>query len=74
MACMKCGGFLVVEPSCDFWEERSVPDIPGTRCLNCGNIEDRLIRMNRTARAPVPATDHTTLIARRGRSIPPAGY
>ena len=48
MVCGRCGGFLVVENGCNEMTEGSNPSIPSTRCVNCGNLEDPMIRMNRT--------------------------
>jgi hypothetical protein len=50
MACGRCGGFLVVEKG---YEEAAIVAIAGmitTRCVNCGNLEDPLIRLNRAVR------------------------
>lgn len=38
---------MVVETSCDLMEDESRTGIDTTRCLNCGNFEDRCIRTNR---------------------------
>ena len=50
MACERCGGFLIVEKG---YEKAAVVTRTGmvtTRCVNCGNLEDPLIRLNRTVR------------------------
>jgi hypothetical protein len=50
MACRRCGGFLVVEKD---YEEAAIVAIASmitTRCVNCGNLEDSLIRLNRAVR------------------------
>jgi hypothetical protein len=50
MACGRCGGFLVVEKG---YEKAAVVARTGmvtTRCVNCGNLEDPLIRLNRAVR------------------------
>ncbi len=47
MTCRRCFGLMVVEESCD----SKVWDISGesrsARCLNCGNLEDAVIFVNR---------------------------
>lgn len=45
MACPRCGGRMVVE---QFNDEKSTRVwFEGWRCLNCGHIEDAVIRANR---------------------------
>jgi hypothetical protein len=51
MECGRCGGFLVVEKECDETVALLEPRIPTTRCVNCGNLEDSLIRLNRAPRS-----------------------
>lgn len=59
MFCMRCGGLMVVEPFCDLMEEESRMGIDTTRCLNCGNFEDAIIRANRiTPRLPSRVRSH----------------
>jgi hypothetical protein len=51
MSCTRCGGFMVMDMAYGFWEEKTaLPGLQGTRCLNCGNVEDSVIRMNRMIR------------------------
>lgn len=45
MPCTRCGGLLVVEVSPEFQSSRMW--FWGRRCLNCGYIEDPVIRRNR---------------------------
>lgn len=47
MACGRCGGSLVVEKEYDEAGAASEPRTPATRCVNCGSLEDSLIRLNR---------------------------
>ena len=47
MVCERCGGFLMVEQDYDDGLIASIPQVPAMRCVNCGNREDSLIRMNR---------------------------
>lgn len=49
MPCGRCGGLMVVETSCDLMEDALCTGIDPTRCLNCGNVEDAVIRANRVA-------------------------
>jgi len=50
MACRRCGGFMIVEVTSPFLEDLSGSESPRTRCLNCGNVEDSVICLNRTGR------------------------
>jgi hypothetical protein len=53
MSCTRCGGLMVLEAICDLMEEESRTRIDATRCVNCGNFEDAIIRANRvTPRLP----------------------
>ena len=52
MLCTRCSGLVVVETFCDLREEISRAEFQGSRCLNCGWIEDPVIRANRLH--PVP--------------------
>jgi len=44
MVCQRCRGFLVCET---FDELRRDTDLLHTRCINCGCIEDAVVRTNR---------------------------
>ena len=46
MVCHRCKGLLARETFGDLREESSCMD-PATRCLNCGYIEDSVVRANR---------------------------
>ncbi len=52
MACPRCGGLAVVEAFNDPIEDGSRMWFRGIRCLNCGCIEDTVIRANRLHPAP----------------------
>lgn len=47
MPCPRCGGLVIVEAFNDLGEEGSRMWFQGDRCLNCGGIEDSVIRANR---------------------------
>jgi hypothetical protein len=47
MSCERCGGLMVVETCCDLMETGFRKGIDTTRCVNCGNFEDAIIRTNR---------------------------
>jgi uncharacterized Zn finger protein len=51
MECGRCGGFLVVEKEYDEAIAALEPRTLTTRCVNCGNLEDSLIRLNRSPRS-----------------------
>jgi hypothetical protein len=57
MPCIRCGG-LVIENWWDCVEDVSQKKLQGTRCVNCGAIDDPVIEMNRLrphrARITVP--------------------
>ena len=46
MRCARCGG-LVIENWWDFVEDVSQTKLLGTKCVNCGAIEDSVILANR---------------------------
>lgn len=48
MVCIRCGGLVVVETFTDMREEISRGSFLGSRCLNCGHIEDPVIFSNRS--------------------------
>jgi len=47
MSCTRCGGCVVAESFYDCTDESYDQRTPYQRCLNCGAIEDALIRANR---------------------------
>ncbi len=46
MACRRCSGLLVPE-TFDSLREETARLYPATRCINCGSIEDSVVRANR---------------------------
>jgi RNase P subunit RPR2 len=46
MLCQRCRGLLVREIFCDLRAE-TARACPATRCINCGYIEDSVVRSNR---------------------------
>lgn len=60
MSCERCGGLMVIETICELMEIGSRRGIDTTRCLNCGNFEDTIIRTNRgISRVPSQPDPHT---------------
>ena len=47
MTCMRCGGFLIIERSPLPEKELDSWEVPQAHCVNCGWIEDHVIRENR---------------------------
>ena len=47
MTCERCGGLLVTDVFADLWELTGPMEFQGARCLNCGSIDDDVIRANR---------------------------
>jgi hypothetical protein len=47
MQCQRCGGLMVTELYDGVKEYAFPSEAPGTRCINCGNIEDTTIYANR---------------------------
>lgn len=47
MTCGRCNGFMVVEPIPDALGSPVSSELHGSRCVNCGNIEDAAIYTNR---------------------------
>ena len=46
MPCTRCGG-LVIQNWWEFVEDASQQKLQGTRCVNCGAIDDPVIEVNR---------------------------
>lgn len=47
MTCGRCCGLMVVEPLYDSTGVAISVEAQGARCLNCGNVEDGVIYINR---------------------------
>lgn len=62
MACGRCGGFMIVEPTSACLKDSAQSESQCTRCLNCGNVEDSVICLNRTGRIVA----HGTIARLRG--------
>lgn len=58
MTCGRCNGFMVFEPISDVTGPAGSSELQGSRCVNCGNIEDAAIYTNRLK-------DHSTRAAPR---------
>ena len=63
MICQRCRGLLVRETFSDLREEAGCM-FPATRCINCGYIEDSVVRTNRLH---PPATKRSELRGMVGR-------
>ena len=51
MTCGRCGGFMIVEVSSAYREASARSESERTRCLNCGNVQDAVISLNRADRS-----------------------
>lgn len=47
MRCKRCSGLMVVEPLYDSMGCSVSGNLQEVRCLNCGNVEDAVISINR---------------------------
>ena len=45
--CKRCGGLMVKEHCTDLFDETGRMDFPALRCLQCGNLVDAVILLNR---------------------------
>lgn len=65
MVCQRCRGLLVPVTFDDLRQENA-RDCLATRCINCGYLEDRVVRANRLSLPPVKrAVPHRRI--RKGR-------
>ena len=71
MLCERCGGLMVIETICDLMKEESRRGIDTTRCLNCGNFEDTIIRTNRVIFRLPRQVEPRTVGTRRRSAIQP---
>lgn len=62
---------MVIETNCDLMEEESRRGIDTTRCLNCGNFEDTIIRTNRVISRLPRQVELRTVGTRRRSAIQP---
>ena len=69
MICQRCRGLLVHETFGDLREESGCM-CPATRCINCGYIEDSVVRANRL-RPPYGKTVDASRDRQAGRSRVP---
>lgn len=67
MLCQRCRGLLVRETFGDLLEETGSL-CPATRCLNCGCIEDSVIRANRL-RSPLAQRSARHGMVRKGGGV-----
>ncbi|MCC2643359.1 MAG: hypothetical protein K0S45_3772 [Nitrospira sp.] len=56
-ACTRCGGFLMIENWLNSVGDLKQKDILGTRCVNCGSIDDPVILVNRRQPHHTPVKD-----------------
>lgn len=68
MACRRCGGLLVTDVFADLWELTGPMEFEGMRCLNCGSIEDDVIRANRL-QPPLPRRLRPSGVVGEGRDL-----
>jgi hypothetical protein len=71
MSCTRCGGTVVMEGFSD--EKSSNVEFQGARCLNCGHIDDPVIRANRVQPALQRSRPAGMVGVGRGFSIWAAG-
>jgi hypothetical protein len=71
MSCERCGGLMVIEICCDLMVDKSRKGIDTTRCVNCGNLEDTIIRTNRASSHSLRHCEPRTAGARRLTAIQP---
>lgn len=58
MLCQRCGGLIVVANMRYLMEREFHSEVATTRCINCGNFEDSVIRSNRNTSA-CTLTEHS---------------
>jgi len=71
MLCERCGGLMVIETISDLMKEGPRRGIDTTRCLNCGNFEDTIIRTNRVIFSLPRQVEARTVGTRRRSAIQP---
>ena len=65
MLCFRCSGLLVRETFDDLREE-TARQCAATRCINCGYIEDALVRANRLRPDGAKRSSPRHLVRKRG--------
>ena len=65
MICQRCRGLLVRETFGDLREEPGCM-YPAIRCINCGYIEDSVVRANRLHHSPVKRMALREVVRREG--------
>lgn len=74
MFCERCGGLMVIETSYELMEGRSRREFDSTRCLNCGNFEDAIIRTNRAISRFSKQVEPHTVGSGRPSAIQPRAF
>lgn len=46
--CRRCGGFMINEHCTDLLDETGRMEFPAVRCLQCGDVVDAVILLNRS--------------------------
>lgn len=65
MICRRCRGLLVRESCGDLREEAGCM-YPAIRCINCGYIEDSVVRANRLHHPPVKRKARREVVRKEG--------
>jgi len=71
MSCERCGGFMLVETVWHLVEEDSGRGSNTTRCVNCGNFEDSVVRANRALSRLRGHLEQSAVEARSPRAMQP---
>ncbi len=64
MTCVRCGGFVIIDRYAWSGQEGDSREVPQTHCVNCGWVEDPVIRANRKLMAMATClhlNDHRTV-------------
>jgi len=69
MICQRCRGLLVRETFGDLREEAGCM-FPATRCINCGYIEDSVVRTNRLNPPSTKRSELRGMVRRGGVLFP----
>lgn len=56
--CRRCGGLMVKDISLDLWNSTSELECATRRCVQCGDIVDTVILMNRSLHRQSVATEY----------------